>query len=209
VTGASIDPRALRSRHAILAGAAEVLVADGWDAVTQDAVAARSGVNRATVYRHWPDRGELVVDAVEALIDTVAIDMHAAPSGDLRQDLSGELRRFARLATDPRQARLIGALIQNAAGSPSVAALRSRLAVRHTAALRAALARGIDDGELDAGTDVDVAVAELFGPVVYRILFSGETARVTFVDAVVDDFLGRARAASGARGRQSRSSSRR
>src|SRR5258708_36015183 len=74
------DPRVMRSRQAALSTVQEILAEQGWTGVTPVAVAARSGVGRTTLYRHWPDGASLIHDAIDQLI------------GQARSPRSGELR---------------------------------------------------------------------------------------------------------------------
>jgi AcrR family transcriptional regulator len=182
---AELDPRVERSRAAILAGALAVLYEEGWDAVTQERVAAEAGVGRATVYRHWPDRVTLLIDIIEIL----AKEMHREPSGDLRADLIGEVERFGSIVSQPSQGHLISALAYYARTDPEIERARDRMTARHVSLVREAVLRGIDAGELDPTTDSDQAVAQLFGPICYRILLSGEPVLAQFVESIVDQFI--------------------
>jgi AcrR family transcriptional regulator len=181
------DPRAERSRTAILSGALAVLYEDGWEAVNQERVAARAGVGRSTVYRHWPDRVGLLLDVV----DLIGADMHRELSGDLRTDLIGELGRFVEIAAQPSQARLLSALAHYARTDPEIERARDRMTARHVSHLRNAIRHAIDEGQLPTATDPDLAVAELFGPLCYRILLSGEPVRPAIVEQIVDHFIDR------------------
>ena len=83
----TVDPRVTRTRHAVLAAAREVLLDEGWEGVTLGRVAERSGYARTTLYRHWPQRLDLLRD----LIREEARLAHTTPMGDLRDDLVAEL----------------------------------------------------------------------------------------------------------------------
>ncbi len=85
-----VDPRVARTRVAVLTAAREVLVDDGWEGVTVARVAERSGYARTTLYRHWPQRLDLLRDLIRAEASVA----HSTPSGDLRADLVAELEAF-------------------------------------------------------------------------------------------------------------------
>jgi AcrR family transcriptional regulator len=176
------DPRIERSRAAILAGARAVLHEEGWEAVTQERVAARAGVGRATVYRHWPDRANLLVDAIEE--DGSA--MHGKPVGDLRTDLIAELDRFRAAMSQPSQLRLLAALAHYAGTDPDIERARNRMVAIHGSFIRQAVSQGVKTGELDKTVDPDHAVAVLMGPACYRLLLSGEPTSRQFIEEVVD-----------------------
>jgi AcrR family transcriptional regulator len=78
-----VSPRVERSRRRALWAGREILLNEGWDALTQRRVAEVAGIGRATVYRHWPDRISLLVD----VCTTEANRVHTVPTGDLRHDL--------------------------------------------------------------------------------------------------------------------------
>ncbi|MDO8105643.1 TetR/AcrR family transcriptional regulator [Isoptericola sp. b441] len=98
------DPRVVRSRAAVLAAATQLLATDGVAGTTIEAVAARSGVAKTTIYRHWPDQRALVRDAFG-----VALPMPAAPdTGTLAGDLLALATGLARaLADSPADADAI------------------------------------------------------------------------------------------------------
>lgn len=185
-----IDPRIERNRAAILQGAQALLEEEGWEALTQERVAARAGVGRATVYRHWPDRIALLIDALDAM----AAETHQEPTGNLRTDIVGELDRLRVAMANPAQGRLLATLAYHGNTDPDLGKSKEWLAVRHTALLHQAIARSLRSGELHGDVDPDEAVAALLGPLCYRFFLSGESVTADFVERVVDGFLAQARA---------------
>ncbi|CAG7656038.1 TetR-like C-terminal domain-containing protein [Actinacidiphila bryophytorum] len=183
--GRGPDPRAARSRAAALAAAQELLVEQGWAAVTHVAVAARSGVGRTTLYRHWPDTSGMLRDAVVQRIQAA----HITPSGDLRADLVGELDALRRLLHDPVSEHGMRAVIERAGVDPVFARLKQELYAAGSRVQREILERARAAGELPADLDVDLAVDRLAGPLVYRRLLAGAEFGTDVVQAVVDGFL--------------------
>lgn len=180
-----VDPRIERNRAAVLQGAQALLEEEGWEALTHDRVAARTGVGRSTVYRHWPDRIALLMDALDAM----GARMHDEPTGDLRTDLLGELDRLRVAMTQPAQLRLLATLAYHGCMDPDVGRFRRWLTARHTALVHQAISRSLQSGELRAGVDPDEAVAVLLGPLCYRYFLSGEPVTADLVEHVVDGFL--------------------
>lgn len=179
------DPRVERNRAAILEGAQELLKEEGWEALTQERVATRAGVGRATVYRHWPDRIVLLIDTLDAM----GAQMHREPTGDLRTDLLGELDRLRVAISRPAENRLLATLAYHGCIDPDLGPYRQWLTTRHTALLHQAISRSLRSGELRDGLDPQEAVAALMGPLCYRFLLSGERVTAAFVERVVDGFL--------------------
>jgi AcrR family transcriptional regulator len=134
-----------------------------------EAVAARAGVGKATVYRRWSSKEELLTDAVRA----VARDVEAPDLGSVRDDYLA-LTRQAAATLSAKGGRLMPQLMLGSADDPELHRLCRRVLVDpRRAALRAVLARGVARGELRADLDLDLGVDLLIGPIIYRALISG------------------------------------
>lgn len=179
------DPRAARSRAAALAAAEELLVEQGWSAVTHVAVAARSGVGRTTLYRHWPDAAELIRDVITRRI----AGAHTTPTGDLRHDLEQELDGLRALLHEPVSETGLRAVIERAGADPVFTALKETLYRNGSQVYREILETAKSRGTLPPDLDVDQSVDELAGPLVYRRLLAGRTFDTAYVQRIVDTFL--------------------
>src|SRR5580692_5759828 len=113
-------PRSERAHKAILDAAAELLLARGLSAVSMDAVAERAGVSKATIYRWWPTKETLALDALYTEWDTAR--SHPRDTGSLRSDLLALLRPWASLASSRPYGRVIAALLTEAQTDPDFAA---------------------------------------------------------------------------------------
>ena len=163
MTSPATDPRAARSREAILAAANDLLAREGPGAITHQRVAQQAGVGRATVYRHWAAPEDLLRD----VLFSAELPFFATPALPLRSWLHAELRQLADELALPAVASLAIALMEQtrsggAGASPHqhVTAITERLA--------AAFALAVDAGELDTAPDAALAAARLIGPLVYR-----------------------------------------
>lgn len=182
-----VDPRVIRTRRQVLAAAREVLVEEGWQRVTVTRVADRSGYARTTLYRHWPQRLDLLRDLITEEVHL----LHTAPTGDLRADLVAELEAFRLAITTTGLGRVMIAIGQQARDDAQLAELSSAVRADGTRVLGEIITAALARGELRPQLDRDVAVAHLVGPVLFRYLFdSHESLDRTFVAAVVDLFLG-------------------
>lgn len=179
------DPRAARSRAAALAAAQQLLVEQGWSAVTHVAVAARSGVGRTTLYRHWPDAAELIRDVIATRI----AGAHTTPTGELREDLVRELEGLRTLLHDPVSETGLRAVIERAGADPVFAELKESLYRDGSKVFREMVEDAKFRGELPAELETDRAIDELAGPLMYRRLLAGRTFDGHYVRQVVDDFL--------------------
>jgi AcrR family transcriptional regulator len=183
---AELDPRVLRTRRHVLAAARAVLVEEGWERVTVTRVAARSGYARTTLYRHWPQRLDLLRDLIT---DEVHL-LHTVPTGDVRADLVAELEAFRVAITTTGLGRVMIAIGQQASDDGELAELSSAVRADGTRVLDEIITSAVARGELRAQLDPDVAVAQLVGPVLFRYLFdSHDGIDGAFVVTVVDLFL--------------------
>ncbi|MEV0684949.1 TetR/AcrR family transcriptional regulator [Nocardia sp. NPDC050378] len=179
------DPRVERSRSSALASARELLVEQGLAGLTHGAVATRSGVSRATLYRHWPEPADLVRDAVAGHIAAVRPE----PTGDLRADLLAALSVTHAMLHEPVMEQAMRIIIERAGVDPRFAEVKVSLHRSGTGALRTILADAIARAELPAGLDIDLAVDQLHGPLFFRRLVAHRTFDLDYVRRVVDEFV--------------------
>lgn len=186
-----VDPRVARTRDAVLVAAREVLLEEGWERVTLGRVAERSGYARTTLYRHWPQRLDLLRD----LIGEEARLSHTTPTGDLRDDLVSELEAFRVAVTSTGLGRVIIAIGQQARDDAELADLNRWMRAEGVRVFEEILMGAVADGDLPPGLQADAAVAQLVGPVLFRYLFEDDDALDReYVASVVDWFLGATRA---------------
>ncbi len=176
-------PRDASADRSILDATVRLLALEGDAGVTTDRIAAEAGVSKATIYRRWRTKDDIVVAAVEAMADQVP----TPDTGTLRGDLTALAHALVDVFAAPLARGLIAALVGRIAHDPALAsALRDGfLAARRTVALRV-LERARDRGELRAGVDLGVAVDLLAAPFYYRILVTGGAIDRAWADHVVD-----------------------
>jgi AcrR family transcriptional regulator len=179
-------PRSARAHEAILKAAAGLLLERGLDAVSMDAVAARAGVSKATIYRWWPTKETLALDALYTEWSAAA----PAPrdTGSLRGDLLELLSPWAQLVgTDQPYARVIAALLAEARTDPAFAAeYQQRVVQPRRDQARAIFGRAIERGEIPAGLDLEVALDLIYGPLYHRLLQGHAPLDDAFVQAATD-----------------------
>jgi AcrR family transcriptional regulator len=181
-------PRSERARKAILEAAAELLLARGLSAVSMDAVAERAGVSKATIYRWWPTKETLALDALYN--EWAAAPPLPRDTGSLRGDLLSLLRPWARLARSAPYGRVIAALLTESQTDPVFAAeYRQRFVEPRREQGRVIFHRAIGRGEISAGTKVEVALDLLYGSMYHRLLHGHASLSDTFVRDVVDTVL--------------------
>ena len=188
-------PRSEKARKAVLDAAAELLLARGLSAVSMDAVAERAGVSKATIYRWWPTKETLALDALYSEWDARP---HPRDTGSLRSDLLALLRPWARLASSRPYGRVIAALVTEAQTDPVFAAeYRHRVVEPRRDQARAIFRRAIERGEIPADTKIEVALDLLYGPLYHRLLHGHAPLNDRFTQDVIDMALNGIRPAPG------------
>jgi AcrR family transcriptional regulator len=177
-------PRSEEADRAILSAATELLAERGLGGMSMEEVAARAGVSKATVYRRWPSRGALALDAFLAEFQ----EQQPLPdTGTFRGDLLAALRGWIRTVTRTPAGRMLAGLVAEAQRDPALAvAWRERviepLRVRNTVLVRRAVRRG----EIPADVDPDVLLDLVFGSAYHRLLQGHRPLTDQFARSVVD-----------------------
>jgi TetR/AcrR family transcriptional regulator, regulator of autoinduction and epiphytic fitness len=185
MVGTEQDPRVERSRRVILEAALEELGAVGYGALTIEAVAARAGVGKSTIYRHWSGKLELVEDAFRTLKAQALVP----ESGTLRERVTAFLQEVATLIEESMYSACMPALIEAAERDPQVRAFHCGFTREKRAPLVDVIAAAIESGELPADTDAELLADALISPIVLRRLMFFEPFDPKQVSALVDQVL--------------------
>lgn len=178
-------PRSPEASRAILAATIDTLADIGFDGLTMEAVAARAGVGKTTVYRRWGSKEKLVQAAIEAIVRGIAIP----DTGNVREDLLS-LEREAVAVYRGKPGRVMPGLVSAMARYPQLAdAVRQDFLESRREGLRAVLLRGIERGEVREDADLELALDFLGGPLFYRLLITGGPLDDDLARGVVDLML--------------------
>lgn len=183
------DPRVGHSRRVICRAALEEFAAMGYAGFRMESVAARAGVGRSTLYRHWSDKAALIADALETLNVQPNPDRELV-AGTARQRVELLLSHLARALSDSPVAACIPALIQATEHEPAVREFFHRYSAQRRHRLTDAIAAGVNDGQFPARVDAEAASAALSGAVFYRRLMTDDVADAEFIGALLDTVLG-------------------
>jgi AcrR family transcriptional regulator len=179
-------PRSALADRAILDAAAELFAECGFDGLTVEGVAGRAGVGKATIYRRYPSKVDLVIETASCL----AVQRTSAPdTGSARGDLRALVANLVTFITTTPGGRMIPALVTETRRNPDLAEAHRRFIAERRAAHKAVVRRAIDRGELRADADVDAVVDLLVGPVFYRYLISRGQLDDAFIDALVETVM--------------------
>lgn len=179
-------PRSTEADEAIRAAAIELFAEHGFEGLSVDEVAARAGVSKATIYRRYPSKVDLVVEAASCLADQTAVNVD---TGNVRDDLRGYARGMVRKLKSSPVGQVMPVMVFEARRYPELAAGYERFIADRRARMRETLRRAIDRGELPADTDVDLMGTMTVGPIFHRFLVSREPITDSFADSLADAVL--------------------
>ena len=169
----------------MLEATAELLGEVGHGGTTIEAVAERSGVAKTTIYRHWPRRAELLVDALYSRVEHAELVL----SGDVRTDLLAIAGGLAGKLRNPTWSRMMATLIDAAESDPEIAELSSAFTQQRRELVRSVLDQAVGRGELRADADTDLAAQLIGGTLFYKRLILRRPAADDELEALVDHVL--------------------
>lgn len=175
-------PRDPGADRAILEAAVDVLRTEGFGGFTVDAVATRAGVGKATIYRRWSGKEELILAAAE----TVMAEIPRPDTGSVRDDLLVLAKSMAAHFASETAGCLAADLAAEAARNPEAQALMRRFTSTRRKVSVGVVRRAVERGELRADIDPDVVVDGIVGPIFFRARLSGGSLMPKAVERIVD-----------------------
>ncbi len=180
-----IDPRIERTRRVVLDAAAELVGECGFGRTSIEAISERSGVARSTIYRHWPERSDLLVEAVGKLVGPVT----EVDSGDLRTDLLQFFTHLGNLLSSEPTKSVAASFIAEAIRDPELAALHAKVTEKRRATLITVIEREISRGDLPKTTDPSAMADDLAAPVFFRTLILHQPIETSWIESHVDRWI--------------------
>ncbi len=185
-TGRPPSPRSVRTRRAVLDATAALMTEGGLAAATIDAIRDRSGVSKTTIYKHWPNR---LCVAVDAFAEGLAHEASLPDTGTARGDFAEQVRRISTFYTSPL-GHVFAHLLANAMQDPDAAAwLTARLLASRQDGIHELWGRAVTRNEVRDDVDPDIAIDILFGPVMWRLMRRNTPLTDTEVDKITDAVL--------------------
>jgi AcrR family transcriptional regulator len=174
-------PRSEEAHRAILDATLELLVEVGFSALTVEGVATRAGVGKATIYRRWPSKLPLVVEAFRELPQMEEVD-----TGSLSEDLKKMLRSYLTLFNATPLGAVLPSLAGERAHDPQLSELLDPVIKGRRQPLRRALERAVERGEISGDLDLDLVADLVVGPIAVRLFFTGGKVAPRMVGPMVD-----------------------
>ncbi len=179
--------RSERAHASIVAATQELLVERGYRQLTIEGVAARAGVGKQTIYRWWPSRAALVLEAYLAGSDALP---PPSPQASVEEEVRALIDWLSAVLAQPIGVRVLAGLVADIEHDDDLAnGFRRDVVPARRTAMLAALERGRARGEIRADADLGVAVDALHGAVFYRLLLSGAPLDDAFAATVADHVL--------------------
>jgi AcrR family transcriptional regulator len=179
-------PRSERADRAIIQATLDLFAESGPSGLCVEDVAARAGVGKATIYRRWPGKEDLLFDALASLKSPLP-----EPDGiSVRDDLVAVLSVMCRDIADPRRARQYALLLGEGEKYPKLMArYKEQVVEPRRDVVRSLLRRGVATGELRAGIDIEIAMFALTGAVLARGKHDHDGIDPSYAERVVDELL--------------------
>ena len=180
------DPRIERSRRVILEAAIDVLAEAGYGAMTIESIAKRAGVGKATIYRQWCGKADLV----ESVLEMIKQDIVVPVEGTVRERATSLLQGLASFLRDSPASSCMPAMVSAAHYDDAVGAFHFRFASERRQVMVELLLEGVESGELHSDLDPELTAEILAGPLFYRRLMTNEVFSADDVDRLVETVLG-------------------
>ena len=182
-----VDPRIERTKTVVLQAAFAVIGELGFGGATIDAIAQHSGVARSTIYRHWPDRDDLLVESMAHMVGTV----ESVTTGNLHDDLVAlALQIGTVLATEPIGS-VVASIITESRRDENLDQLRARFVEHRKREGSALVAAAVERGELPDTTDPLEVAEDLAARVFFQALILREPIDLPWAERYVDGLLAR------------------
>jgi AcrR family transcriptional regulator len=179
-------PRSAIADQAIREAAVDLFAERGFEGFSVEDVADRAGVSKATVYRRYPSKVDLVVEAGSCLATD---EIRFPDTGTLRDDVRGLARLLVNAFENTRAGKVMPVMTFERRRYPELDAGYRRFLADRKARTRAVLRRAVQRGELPDDTDIGVMSSMLVGPIFHRLMITQEPLNDAFVDALVDALL--------------------
>jgi TetR/AcrR family transcriptional regulator, regulator of autoinduction and epiphytic fitness len=183
-----LDPRIERSRRLITEAALEEMADAGYGAMTVEGIAKRACVSKATIYRHWSGKLEIVEAALEQLKSTMIFDHSAPPRARLTQLLTWLADYVGNV--DDSSSACVPAMVSAAQYDPAVREFHHRFSSSRQQVLIDMVIEGQAVGVIDRDLDPQLTAELLVGPIFYRRLMTATPFLSKDVPALVDAVLG-------------------
>lgn len=179
-------PRNVESQKSILSASYDLLLENGFQAVTVDKIADRAGVSKATIYKWWPNKAAVIMDG---FLNAATARLPVPDTGSASDDILTHATNLTRFLTS-REGTIITELLGEGQFDSGLAeAYRTRFFRPRRLEARSLIEKGIQLGELKHDLSIDICIDLIYGPIFYRLLVTGDTLDELYVQHIVKNAL--------------------
>ena len=180
-----VDPRIERTRRVVLEATAELIGECGFGRTSIEAISERSGVARSTIYRHWPERTELLLEAVRRHVASI----EATFTGDLRADLLRTFSHISSLLSDETTRSMVASFFAESTRDPELADLDAKFTKARREACRGLIEDAVSRGDLPRDTDSHQMADDLAAGIFFKGLILREVIDDEWLQAHVERWI--------------------
>ncbi|WP_379127479.1 TetR/AcrR family transcriptional regulator [Paenibacillus sp. sgz500958] len=175
-------PRNIETQKTILKASYDLLLENGFGAVTVEKIAERAGVSKATIYKWWPNKAAVVMDG---FLSAASARLPVPDTGSIFNDILIHATNLAQFLVS-REGKIITEIIGEGQLDTGLAdTYRTRYFQPRRLEARQLLEQGIQRGELNSKLDVGVCIDLIYGPIFYRLILTGETIDDSYVKELI------------------------
>jgi len=176
-------PRSEKTKDAILTAAYDLLLENGFGAITIEKIAEKAGVSKATIYKWWPNKAAVVMDG---FLNATNVKLPIPNTGSTIDDMFIQVNNFAKFLNS-REGNIITEIIGEGQFDPKLADTYRAIYFKPRRSIsKQILERGISRGELRKDLNIELSIDLIWGPVFYRLLITGEVVDDTFVKNLIN-----------------------
>ena len=179
-------PRCEETKNTILLTAYRLFMENGFKAVTVDGIAEKAGVSKATIYKWWPNKAAVVLDA---FLEATEALLPVPDTGYVREDLFQHIHNLATFFLS-REGKGITELIAEGQFDPYIAEeYKKRYFIPRRLITKSILERGIERNQIHPNTDLALLTDLLFAPIFYRLMITRDTIDRAYINAILEQSL--------------------
>jgi AcrR family transcriptional regulator len=161
-------PRSAQSHQAMLQAALELLAEVGFNAMSMEAIAARAGVGKTTIYRRYASKAELIADAIESVREEIILP----DTGTLWGDIEALIENAAQITLSPIGRQTVSMIISSASSNPQFAQIYwTKYLHPRRQSFAVVLERAKARNEVQANLDPDLVFDTMSGIMLYALIF--------------------------------------
>ena len=180
-----VDPRIERTRRVVLEAAAELIAECGFGRASIEAISERSGVARSTIYRHWPDRLELLIESVGQHVDSI----ETPDTGDLRTDLLQTFSRVASMLADEATKSVIASFIAESTRDSELRTLKQKFTQSRRESAINSIRKAVGRRDLPKATDCVQMADDVASGIFFRALILNKSTDEEWLGNHVDRWI--------------------